>query len=54
LKRYIVAKGLLLQHTVAYLLLGELGDARPFGFFEQFGQCPPFPLGGNLLGEDYG
>jgi len=30
-----------LDHAVAYLLLGELGDAPPFGFVEQFGRCPP-------------
>jgi len=40
-------------YTVAYLVLGELGDGPPFGFFEQLGGLHP-PLGGDFLGEDYG
>jgi len=39
--------------SVAYLLLGELGDAPPFGFFEQFWRCASPPLGSNILGEVY-
>jgi len=28
-------------HPVAFLLLDELDDGPPFGFFEQFGRWPP-------------
>jgi len=40
--------------AVAYLLLGDLGDAPPFGFFKKFVRCTPFVLGDDFLGDDYG
>jgi len=39
--------------SVAYLMLGKLGDGPPFRFFKQLMRCPPPSLGGDFLGEDY-